>query len=443
MLLHAFLLSPSSAPAAPSLDANYGKIPLAFTLNEGQAPDHIRFTARGSGCGMAFSPSGTTFLLSRETPSSVARRSAKRSVVFEDTPETNQPDYETFALGLEFVGANENPEIVGEDRLPWNNNYFIGNDPDQWRTDVPNYGKIRFKEVYRGIDLVYYGNQKRVKYDFVVRPGEDPEQILLKYDIGGYEGSLEVNEKGELVVKTPVGEMIEEKPYCYQRIGGKEVEVKVGYEVVDKGSYRFRVGEYDGRYDLVIDPELVYSTYLGGKGDESVAGIAVDNEGCAYVTGRTESVSDYPITQGAFTSSFRYIFITKLNSSGTALLYSTFLGAEKGNETPADIKVDQLGNAYIVGYYAGANFPVTHGAFSSMSNSLGGFVTKLNSDGNGLQYSLVLGGSSGARIEAIILDLPGNAYITGTTSSVDFPTTSGAYDQLSSNYTRVFVSKVS
>ena len=128
---------------------------------------------------------------------------AKKSVVFENDPARDQPEYESFALKLAFVGANDSPEIQGEDRLPWNNNYFIGNDPDKWRTDVPNYKKIRFREVYKGIDLVYYGNQKRVKYDFIVKPGEDPEQIVLRYDFGLAGGSLSVNEKGELVVKTP------------------------------------------------------------------------------------------------------------------------------------------------------------------------------------------------------------------------------------------------
>ncbi len=258
-------LAYTTAFASPRVDGMYSHIPLVFTLNEGQAHSSIRFTAQGSGCGMAFSPTATTFLLSRETPASVAKRAAKRSVVFEDDPIRDQPEYESFALKLAFVGANENPRIQGEDRLPWNNNYFIGNDASKWRTDVPNYGKIRLTEVFDGIDLVYYGNQKRVKYDFVVKPGEDPSRILLKYDFGDSGGSLSVNGKGELVVKTPVGELVEKKPYCYQKIDGKEVAVQVGYEVVSGGMYRFRVGKYDGRYDLVIDPELVFSTYLGSQ----------------------------------------------------------------------------------------------------------------------------------------------------------------------------------
>ena len=239
ILFAACCFSFSTGAFAVSVE-RFDSIPLAFTLNEGQADHSIRFTAQGSGCGMGFSPTGTTFLLTRETAASVAKRAAKKSVVLADDPARDTPEYESFALKLAFVGANENPEIQGEDRLSWNNNYFIGNDSSKWRTDVPNYRKIRLTEVYKGIDLVYYGNRKRVKYDFVVKPGEDPNTILLQYEFGDTGGSLSVNEKGELIVKTPLGELIEEKPYCYQKIGGKEISVEVQYEVVEGGIYRFR-----------------------------------------------------------------------------------------------------------------------------------------------------------------------------------------------------------
>ena len=167
----------------PTLDQTYSHIPLSFTLNESVAFS-IRFTAQGSGCRDGILTPRRPFS-SPVRPASVSRRARKRSILYQGNPaERDDIETESFALGLEFVGANKNPNISGEDRLPWNNNYFIGNDPSKWRSDVPNYRKIRFSEVYRGIDLVYYGNQKRVKYDFVVKPGEDPKQILLKYDFG-------------------------------------------------------------------------------------------------------------------------------------------------------------------------------------------------------------------------------------------------------------------
>ncbi len=436
MLLSAILIAPAHTFAAPSLDAAYGRIPRAFTLNEGQAPAHIRFTARGSGCGMAFSPHGATFLLTRETSASVARRAAKRSILYQGNPaERDNIETESFALGLEFVGANENPEIVGEDRLPWNNNYFIGNDPSKWRSDVPNYGKIRFKEIYRGIDIVYYGNRKRVKYDFVVKQGEDPEQILLKYDFGEYEGSLSVNEKGELVVKTPVGKLIEEKPYCYQKIGGKEVEVEIGYEVMDYESYRFRVGEYDGRYDLVIDPELVYSTYLGGDSGEYVADVAIDEAGYVYVTGKAvmlaiSGVEEFPLTPGSYDTSYNGgtwdVFVTKLNRDGSQIIYSTLIGGNHIDE-PTSIALDSDNNVVVAGKTISENFPQTDYSYSD-KEWLRGFVIKLNKEGNQLVFSSLFSGSC----DGIAIGNNGDFYITGQPSPY-FTTTPGAYDEKQGN----------
>jgi hypothetical protein len=352
--------------------------------------------------------------------------------VFEDTPETSQPDYETFALGLEFVGANENPQILGEDRLPWNNNYFIGNDPAQWRTDVPNYGKIRFTEVYRGIDLVYYGNRKRVKYDFVVKPGEDPARILLKYDFGGYEGSLAVNNKGELVVKTPVGDMIEEKPYCYQRVNGKEVKVEVGYEVMEDGQYRFRVGEYDGRYDLIIDPELVYSTYLGGDTDEYVSDVAIDKDGYVYITGRAviqsiPNTEDFPLSPGSYDTSYNGgtwdVFVTKLNRDGSQIIFSTLIGGNNVDES-SSIALDSESNVIIAGKTISEDFPKTEYSYSDI-NDLFSFLLKLSANGKQMIFSSLFNGNC----HDITIDQHDNIYVAGQPSLVGFFTTPGAYDR--------------
>jgi hypothetical protein len=429
----------STISAAPAHIENYGNIPLAFTINQGQHDSSIHYTAQVSGCEMAFSPTGTTFLLSRETPASVAKRTAKIA----GDPRQNQPEYESFALKLAFIGANSNPEIQGEDRLPWNNNYFIGNEPSKWQTDVPNYKKIRFKEVYKGIDLVYYGNQKRVKYDFVVKPGEDTEQILLKYDFGGKEGSIEINQKGELVIKTQVGVIIEKKPYCYQKINGKEIEIPIKYNVVGDGTYRFLVDEYEKGCDLVIDPEIVYSTYLGGLNEDSGTSIAVDNQGNAYVTGQTDG--GFPVTMGAFNENRRQIFITKMNSKGNALLYSTYIGgtAVNGYDTVESIAVDKEGNAFIYGNTSHKDFPTTTGAYLTSFNSGGRlFITKINKTGNQLLYSTFFGGSIGNIATSLALDEGGNAYLTGEAGASDFPTTSGAYREKLQTTRDVFVSKL-
>ena len=427
VFFYALLTSSSFAVSVEQMNS----IPLAFTLNEGQAHSSIKFTARGSGCGMAFSPSGTTFFLPHETADSAAKRAAKNSVLFQDNPVTAQPEYETNALNLSFVGANENPEISGEDRLPWNNNYFIGNDSSKWRTDVPNYKKIKLTEVYKGIDLVYYGNQKRIKYDFIVKPGENPEQILLRYDFGDSGGSLSVNADGELVVKTPFGELIEKKPYCYQKISGKEIPVGIAYEAVSDETYRFRIGEYNAKYDLIVDPEVVYSTYLGGSEDDRVDDIAVDSEGYVYVTGFTGATgadsTNFPVTPGAYDTSFHTIFVSKINPEGTAFIYSTYLG---GSEASYDsrIAVDSQGNACLTGEGV-AGFPITENAIDKQTAGI--FITKLNFLGNKLITSTFWGSQNHdySRSKSIALDTEDNIYITGYTYSDDFPTTQGTYKE--------------
>jgi len=294
----ALLLSIYSGKAYASttrIIENYGKIPLTFTVNEGQYAPEVKFVTRGSGCTMFFTQEGTTFLLSRETEESAAGRAATRSVVYRGDPSDIQPELENFALKVKFLNANPAPEVSGENRLPCTTNYFIGNDPTKWKTNVANYEKVRLENLYDGIDLVYYGNNSSVKYDFVVQPGSNPSQILLTYDLGEDTpgGALSINEKGEMVVSTPLGDVIERKPYCYQIINGEKVEVDVSYTIVDAGanSFTFRVGNYNPGYSLIIDPELVYSTFIGGSGNDGydVVKIGVDSDGSVYITGKTES----------------------------------------------------------------------------------------------------------------------------------------------------------
>jgi len=446
----ASLKTEASASEAQIIE-NYGNIPLAFTLNRGQVDSQVKFTTQGNGCSLFFTPAGTTFLLSRETEESRAKRAAKRSVVYINDPlADSEPDIELehFALKLNFLNANPAPEITGEDRLSWNSNYFIGNDPSQWQTDVPNYSKIRIKDVYKGIDLVYYGGRKSIKYDFVVQPGENTSEIMLKYDFGGSEGLLSINEKGELVVSTPFGDIIERKPFCYQIIEDEKKEIDISYKIIDslKGSFRFKIGDYNHDYSLIIDPEIVYSTFIGGSSADEAYSIDVDMYGNAYVTGFTWS-TDFPVTSGALDETFNGgdddAFVLKMNADGSSLVYASFLGGSD-DDNGQSIEVDTDGNTYITGYTKSTDFPVTSGAFNETNNGTRDvFICKLNSEGNNLVYSTFAGGKHYDWGQSIAIDSNGNAYVTGFTESTAFPVTSGAFDEIhNGGYRDAFVLKL-
>jgi len=328
-----------------------------------------------------------------------------------------------------FIGANLEPSVVGAEELPGKANYFIGSDPANWRTDVPTYAKVRYKNVYPGIDLIYYGNQRQLEYDFVVSPGADPRRIRL-----GFHGAdkLEVDAQGDLVLHTATGVIRQRKPVIYQEVEGARREIAGGYVLEGARRVGFRVTAYDAHRPLVIDPALFYSTYLGGSDSDEGFAIAVDTAGTAYVTGGTFSI-DFPTTQGAFQTTLvgfhGVAFVTKLNSTGSGLVYSTYLGGAIADRGQA-IAVDIAGNAYVTGLTFSKDFPTTPVAFQSTPNLLAGnnaFVTKLNPLGSALVYSTYLGGISRDHATGIAVDAAGNAYVTGNTSSVQFPTTPGAY----------------
>jgi len=236
--------------------------------------------------------------------------------------------FEQLVIRAKFVGANPNPQVVGEQMLEYKCNYFIGNDPDKWHTDVSNYRAIVLEDVYAGIDLKYYGNGKQMEYDFIVSPGADFAQIQIEYEGAK---SLSVNEAGELVVETDWGTITELKPLVYQVEDSERQPLKGEYTLLSDNSFGFQLPEgYNPEFALVIDPVLVYSTYLGGSNKDEGYGIAVDGSGNVYITGRTTS-SDFP-TEDPYQADYGGdwdAFVTKLNSAGNALVYSTYLGGER------------------------------------------------------------------------------------------------------------------
>jgi hypothetical protein len=390
----------------------YGGLPLVFEANPGHSSSHVDFLSRG--------PGYTISLSSREmdlsVPSSPGLPQAP-GVELHDSAIRQRP--RRTHLRMRLVGANSHVGAIGEEELAGKVSYFIGNDPSKWRTSIPTYAKVRYRDVYPGIDLVYYGNRNQLEYDFIVTPGSNPKSVQLQL-----EGAPvpQLDDRGNLLQGIFGQQMVAmEKPVAYQEIEGKHVEVSSAF-VVEGERISFQVGAYDSARPLVIDPVLAYSTYLGGSDDESGWAIAVDAVGNAYITGDTNS-SDFPmgsaLQQKAGGDSD--IFVAKISADGKKLLYSTYLGGSNA-DVGYGVAVDQEGNAYITGDTSSTDFPVLNPLQAKLAGAPDVFVAKLSPDGSKLRYSTYVGGTSGERGNGIAVDSSGNAYVVGYTHSKDFPT---------------------
>ncbi|MGA2325613.1 MAG: SBBP repeat-containing protein [Bryobacteraceae bacterium] len=342
---------------------------------------------------------------------------------------------------MKLAGAMKPRQAAGLEKLPGVSNYFIGNDPKKWRTDVPHYARIQYEGVYPGIDLVWYGNQRQLEYDFVVAAGADPRQIQVAYE--GVE-SVGVEAGGELVLRTALGAVRQPPPRVYQEMGGKRVEVGARYAMMARNRVSFELASYDRKRELRIDPVvLAYSTYLGGSGDDVSGGIAVDAAGSAYVTGYTAS-TNFP-SQSPYQATLQgtaNVFVTKLSPAGNALVYSTYLGGS-GWDWGRGIAVDGAGSAYVTGSTDSANFP-TQSAYQAtfQGGPCDAFVTKLSPAGNALVYSTYLGGRGQDLGFGIAVDGAGSAYVTGYTDSANFPTQSAYQATKQGDYNNAFVTKL-
>ena len=342
---------------------------------------------------------------------------------------------------MKLVAANSSPRVTGIDELPGKSNYFVGNDPKQWRTNVLQYARVKYENVYQGVDVVYYGNQQELEYDFIVAPGANPATIKLSF--AGAQ-SIEIDERGDLVLRTQHGKVVQRKPFIYQETGGQKRQVAGQYVKIGSDQVGFEVGEYDNSLPLVIDPLLVYSTYLGGSGAfDIVNGLATDQAGNVYIVGDTSS-PNFPTTAGSFQPVFNGSnpFVMKLDQTGSVVLYSTYLGGS-GGDSAVGIAVDSAGNAYVGGHTSSTNFPVTPGAFDFIGDpAWDAFVAKLNPTGTALVYSSYLGGGGTEQTFAIAIDSLGQAYLTGGTKSLNFPVTFGVVDTTFNGDEDVFVTKV-
>ncbi len=359
---------------------------------------------------------------------------------------------------MKLKGANANPRITSSEPMEAKMNYFIGDDPKQWKTDVPTFAKVKYEQVYPGTDVVYYGNQQQLEYDFIVAPQADPSAIKLQFN--GV-NAMRLDEAGNLLLATEAGEVKQHKPIIYQEVAGERRTVQGGYRIAQNEA-SFEIGDYDRSLPLVIDPVIAYATLVGSANVIGEGGIGVDADGNAYLAGRAFLSSDVPTTPGAIRTSIGgapsyagYGYIAKFNSTGTKMLYGAMIGGStpiasgRNGSTPAldtrfqAIAVDIDGNAFLTGTTISANFPTTPGAVQGsyaptpLSNG-GAFALKLNPTGSTLVYSTLLGNGSGGR--GIAIDAEGQAVVTGDVDG-DMPL-KAALQASRRNATDAFVTKL-
>jgi hypothetical protein len=406
--------------------------PLSFEANTGQTDRRVKFLSRGSGYELFLTSEEAVVELSRNACAGGQSRDA-------DAAQGGCKD-ETSLVRMRLAGAAR-PEAnpAGEDKLAGTANYLVGNDSKEWHTGVPTYGKVRYSGVYPGVDLLYYGNQRQLEYDFAVAPFADPRAIQLQF---AGASKLKIDPAGDLIVSAKYGDIAFRKPVVYQDHDGHRDLIAGRFTLGKRHTVGFNLGDYDYSKPLIIDPVLAYSTYLGGNGTagDAALAIAVDAAGNAYVTGQTNS-TNFPVSTGAYqtvnggaqTSTYN-AFVTKMNTTGTAVIYSTYLGGSSKTQGTS-LAVDSAGNAYVGGTTFSTDFPTTAGAYQASSSEASGnnaaFVTKLNAAGTALIYSTYLSGSgngsgTGEAVNALAVDGSGNAYVAGYTYSSDFPVTAGA-----------------
>jgi hypothetical protein len=391
--------------------------PIAFEPNVGQADPAIQFVAHGGEPVVSLTSTGATLSFGAARASDL--------------------------LGMTYVGADRRVRANPSDRLSGVSNYFIGNDPSTWLTNVPQYGRVTYRNLYPGIDLSFYGNRSgRLEYDFTVAPGADPSRVELT--LTG-QRSLALDASGNLTLDMGGHSMTQRRPLIYQSAGDARRVIAGGFALKGNG-VSFTVGPFDRTIPLVIDPEVEYSTYLGGSGDELAdAEMAVDKAGHAFVCGDTDS-PNFPVTPGAYQPALKVgfdAFVTEMNSDGSGLVYSTYLGGSGTYDLGISCALDQWGDLYLVGVTNSDDFPTTpgviQGRFNGGDGSLcfdsytfdpspcDGFAVKLSPGGTNLIYSTYLGGTADDQLQGVQVDRSGYAFVAGTSTSLDFPTSADAY----------------
>ena len=409
-------LSPLSERQTPQLSKVRQLLadqPLAFELNAGQVDRSVKFQARA----------GNAQVLLRARDATLSTRDAK--------------------FRVELRGANGSARIKGADQAIERRNYLLGNDRSKWRTGVPTFRKVIYQDIYPGISLTYYGQHGEIEYDFEVDPGADASAIGLGFD---RQTAIKISPDGDLILRKGSEEIRERKPQVYQIIDGSRHMIAGRYLLRRDREVAFDIGAYDRSKPLIIDPTIVYASYLGGSGDDTGSSIAIDANGNIYVAGTTSS-TNFPTASPAFAHNggLADIFVTKVDAAGANILYSTYVGGS-GLDRADGIAIDPSGNAYVVGRVdsTSTNFPTTPGSFAPTyrGGDFDGVVFKLNPQGNGLVYSAFLGGEQNDSTEGIAVDASGVAYVTGGTKSNSFPVTVNAYQGQRAGDTDAYLTKI-
>ena len=417
---------------APQVSAaTYAKLPLAFEPNRGQADPRAQYIAHTPGASVFLTSTGAAVRAVRSNRSMRSHNGAALANI--------RSTMSGFAVTMNFPGANPHAAASATDRLPGVSNYFIGNKPANWKTGIPNFAKVRYDSIYPGIDLVYYGNRGQLEYDLIVKPGADAGAVRLAFNGAD---ALEFNSAGDAIVKSGVNEMVLRRPIGYQPDGSGQTPVAVSYYKTGRDTLGVRLTKYDRTRPLIIDPTLIYSTYLGDDFAEAQA-VAINPSVGAVVAGWIAQGSSYPTTTGPFgpAAGSANAVVTEFNASGTALAYSAVFGGSEDETTVAGtstdealgVALDSSGNIYLTGFTNAVDFPTINTSITGGTTLNQGvnaavhsdaFATEINTS-TGLVYSTYLGGSASDFGNAIAVDSAGNAYVAGNTFSTDFPITSG------------------
>jgi hypothetical protein len=428
--------SPANTDASHQRVLNaYSHLPLAFDANQGQTDPQVKYLARGNGYTLFLASNKAVLSMSSVSESPLRDAMFRRYMGITRWQKlmrqrARYAQTQMAVLNMEIVGANPHPQIAGQELLPGVTNYLIGNDPNKWRTRVPQYARVAYEGVYPGVDLAFHGEQRKLEFDFLVAPQADPAPIGLQFT-GATRMALD--ESGDLVLTSAAGDVTMKKPVAYQESNGLRQPVEASFVTKGHGQVGLALGHYDRSRELVIDPALNYATYLGGSGEEEAFGIALDSNLDVYVTGDTNSGTSFPgspltkLGGGGFDA-----FVTKLKGDGSTILYTTLIGGSNDDFGTA-IAVDALGDAFVAGGTQSNNFPPAGTQAQPLpgGGTCGGppcpdaFLAELDPTGAILLYSTYLGGNNSDVANAMVIDNAGNAYLGGETFSAKYTNATG------------------